>query len=108
MSLSSLGNFPTTQVKCNVVPVHFMKAYRGCGGIATLILYLCTRCSLDPNYENNKYRVRRSVVLDIFVNINSLTVENFLDSGRLAEWEVFNDALNYQTSWKTAKWTRWK
>jgi hypothetical protein len=21
---------------------------------------------------------------------------------------VFNDALNYQTSWKTAKWTRWK
>lgn len=108
LSLSPLGNFPKTQVKGNVVPVHFMKAYRGCEVIATLILNHCTRCSLDPNQENSEYRIRSSVVLNIFVHISNLTVQNFLDSGRLTEWEVFNDALNYQTSWKTAKWTRCK
>jgi len=74
MSLCTLGNFPKMQVKGNVFPVHFMKAYKGCGGIATLILNLCTRCSLDPYQENSEYRIRRSVILDLFVNISSLTV----------------------------------
>jgi hypothetical protein len=73
MSLCTLCNFPKTQVKGNV-RVHFMKAYRGCGGIATLILNLYTRCSLDPNQENNEYRIWRSVILDLFVSISSLTV----------------------------------
>jgi len=94
--------------KVTFFPVHFMKACRGCGGIATLIINLCTRSSLDPNQENSEYSIRRSVVLELFVNVSSLTVQNFLDIGRLTEWEVLIEALNYQTSWESAKWTRRK
>ena len=48
------------------------------------------------------------MVLELFVNVSSLTVQNFLDIGRLTEWEVLIEALNYQTSWESAKWTRRK
>jgi len=85
-----------------------MKACRGCGGIATPIFNLCARSSLDPNQENSEYSIRRSEVLDLFVDISRLTFHNFLDIGRLTELEVCIEALNYQTSWKTAKCTRWK